>query len=167
MPHGQLTTVIPTPPLYSPSSTDAVAARRGNPLGVAGWAAVADALERVTSLTSLNGCGRYAAIRADGLREMKLGDTELGVWASLFLERSCATLTTLDVRCRAWCAQPQRAVAGGGGGHSRPAPVIRGFRPRQGLTWRAGRARRYLHILFLIDFNIIIPRCWFSFKMEG
>ena len=59
---------------------------------------MADALERVTGLTSLNGCDRYAAIRAGGLREMQLGGTELGVWAARFLERSAATLTTLDVR---------------------------------------------------------------------
>ena len=81
-----------------PFSRTPVAARRGNQLGVAGWAAVADALERVTSLTRLNGCGQYAAIRAGGLREMRLGGTELGVWAGRFLERSGATLTTLDVR---------------------------------------------------------------------
>jgi hypothetical protein len=74
---------------------------RGNQLGLAGWAAVADALERVTCLTSLNGCGQYAAIRAGGLREMQLGGTELGLWAARFLERSGATLTTLDVRCGA------------------------------------------------------------------
>jgi hypothetical protein len=79
-----------------------VAARRGNQLGVAGWAAVADALERVTCLTSLNGCGQYAAIRAVGLRELTLEkEWELGVWAVRFLERSGATLTTLDVRCGA------------------------------------------------------------------
>ena len=73
--------------------------RRGNQLGVAGWAAVADALERVTCLTRLNGCGDYAAIRAGGLRELYLYGTELGVWAARFLERSASTLTTLDVRC--------------------------------------------------------------------
>ena len=61
---------------------------------------MADALERVTSLTRLNGCGQYAAIRAGGLREMTLSkEWELGVWAGRFLERSGATLTTLDVRC--------------------------------------------------------------------
>jgi hypothetical protein len=60
---------------------------------------VADALERVTSLTSLNGCDKYAAIRAGGLAKMKLGGTELGVWAAGFLERSGSTLTTLDLRC--------------------------------------------------------------------
>ena len=62
---------------------------------------MADALERVTSLTRLNGCGQYAAIRAGGLREMRLEDTELGVWAGRFLERSGATLTRLDVRWEA------------------------------------------------------------------
>jgi len=70
---------------------------RGCRLGVAGWGAVADALERVTSLSSLNGCGQYAAIRAGGLAELNLRGTELGVWAALFLERSAATLTMLDM----------------------------------------------------------------------
>ena len=71
---------------------------RGNQLGIEGWAAVSDALERVTSLTSLNGCGQYAAIRAGGLAELKLEkEWELGVWAARFLERSGATLTALDV----------------------------------------------------------------------
>jgi hypothetical protein len=60
---------------------------------------VADALERVAGLTCLNGCGQYAAIRAGGLLEMMLGGTELGLWATQFLERSGATLTRLDVRC--------------------------------------------------------------------
>ena len=60
---------------------------------------MADALERVTSLTSLNGCDKYTAIRAGGLRELKLdGKWELGVWATRFLERSGSTLTTLDLR---------------------------------------------------------------------
>ena len=59
---------------------------------------MADALERVTGLTRLNGCEHYAAIRAGGLRELDLSGTELGVWAAQFLERSAATLTTLDVR---------------------------------------------------------------------
>jgi hypothetical protein len=72
---------------------------RGNKLGVAGWAAVTDALEAVTSLTSLNGCNQYAAIRAGGLREMNLGGMELGLWVGRFLERSASTLTKLDVRC--------------------------------------------------------------------
>ncbi len=79
-----------------------VTAYRGNQLGLAGWAAVADALERVTALTSLNGCGQYAAIRVGGLRELTLKkEWELGVWAARFLERSGATLTWLDVRCGA------------------------------------------------------------------
>jgi hypothetical protein len=74
---------------------------RENPLGVAGWAAVADALERVTGLTSLNGCGDYAAICAGGLEELKLNkEWELGVWAGRFLVRSARTLTKLDVRYR-------------------------------------------------------------------
>jgi hypothetical protein len=76
-----------------------IAVGRGNQLGVAGWAVVTDALEHVTSLTSLNGCCQYTAIRAGGLAELKLNETwELGVWAARFLERSASTLTTLDVR---------------------------------------------------------------------
>ena len=59
---------------------------------------MADALERVTSLTSLNGCDQYAAIRAGGLANLELEGTELGVWAARFLERSCDTLTELDFR---------------------------------------------------------------------
>ena len=74
---------------------------RENQLGVEGWAAVSDALKRVMSLTSLNGCGQYAAIRAGGLAELELKqEWELGVWAARFLERSGATLTALDVRWR-------------------------------------------------------------------
>ncbi len=78
-----------------------VSVHRGNQLNVAGWAAVADALERVTSLTSLNGCGQYGGIRAGGLRELKLNkewELPVGVWAARFLERSGATLTVLDLR---------------------------------------------------------------------
>jgi hypothetical protein len=72
---------------------------RGNRLGVKGWAAMSDALEAITSLTCLNGCDQYAAIRAGGVTEMRLGGTELGVWAARFLERSASTLTSLDIRC--------------------------------------------------------------------
>ncbi len=59
---------------------------------------MSDALERVTSLTSLNGCEQYVAIRAGGVAEMALNDKELGVCVSRFLERSASTLTKLDVR---------------------------------------------------------------------
>jgi len=70
---------------------------RGNRLGVAGWASVAEALARGTRLTSLNGCGQYAAIREGGLQELKLDKKwELGMWAVRFLERSESTLTRLD-----------------------------------------------------------------------
>ena len=72
---------------------------RGNQLGIAGWTALAEALECVTSLTSLNGSDQYAAIRAGGQAELDLGGTELGVWATRFLKQSASTLTTLDVRC--------------------------------------------------------------------
>jgi hypothetical protein len=72
--------------------------RRKNLLGSVGWIAVTDALEMVTSLTSLNGCDLYTAIRRGELAELNLKNTELGVWAARFLERSASTLVTLDVR---------------------------------------------------------------------
>ncbi len=68
---------------------------------------MADALEAVTSLTSLNGCDQYAAIRKGGMRELTIRnmseDKELGVWAGMYLERSASTLTELDLRCLALC----------------------------------------------------------------
>ncbi len=73
---------------------------RGNLLSCSGWLAVADALEQVRCLTRLNWCGEYGAIRAGGMREMLLGETELGVWAARFLERSGSTLTRLHLRCQ-------------------------------------------------------------------
>jgi hypothetical protein len=71
---------------------------RGNQLGVAGWKEVADALEHIPSLTSLNGCTDYEAIRKGGVKKMELEETELGLWAARFFERSAKTLTMLDVR---------------------------------------------------------------------
>ncbi len=59
---------------------------RRNQLGFTGWSAVADAIEHVTSLTSLNGCDHYAAIRAGGVAKMELRNTELGMWAARYLE---------------------------------------------------------------------------------
>ena len=73
--------------------------RRGNALGPAGWTAVADALERVTCLTSLNGCDRCAAIRVGCQTEIMLGGTKLGVWAARYLPHSASSLTRLDIRC--------------------------------------------------------------------
>ncbi len=64
-----------------------------------GWTAVADALERITTLTSLNGCDRVAAIQAGGQAEIMLGGTELWLWAARHLWRSASSLTRLDVRC--------------------------------------------------------------------
>ena len=76
---------------------------RGNQLGDAGWTAIANALERVTSLTSLNGCDEFREMRAGGLQHLELEhDWELWGWASLFLERSASTLTWLDVRSQGW-----------------------------------------------------------------
>ena len=71
---------------------------RENQLGVSGWNVVADALERVPSLTSLNDCTNYAKIRKGGLKNMFLEGSELGLWATRFFEKSAKTLTTLDIR---------------------------------------------------------------------
>ena len=82
---------------------------------------MAEALERVTTLTSLNGCDQYTAIRSGGVREMRLNGKELGVWVARFLERSASTLTVLDVR---WAASPserggcEREERKGGGGEA-------------------------------------------------
>jgi hypothetical protein len=76
-----------------------VAVRRGNKLGLAGRVALARALDRITSLTSVNGCDQYAAIRKGGLAELKLdGEWELAVAAGRYLPRSGSTMTRLDVR---------------------------------------------------------------------
>ncbi len=59
-----------------------------------GWAAVDEALEGITSLTSLNDFP-YAtcrAIRAGGQTEMLLEGKELGVWAVRYWARSASTL---------------------------------------------------------------------------
>ena len=70
-------------------------------MGPAGWTAIADALEAVTSLTSLNDCPDYAAIRAGGQTELALkGDLELGLAVARYLPRSAESLTSLDLRCR-------------------------------------------------------------------
>jgi hypothetical protein len=82
--------------LNQPSS---VAVRRGNQLGFGGRVALADALDRITSLTSVNGCDQYAAIRQGGLAELKLdGEWELAVFVVRYLPMSCSTMTRLDVR---------------------------------------------------------------------
>jgi hypothetical protein len=71
-------------------------------MSVVSWAALSDALERITSLTSLNGCGQYCAILFGGMEELTMvREWELGVWAVRYLERSAATLTRLDLRCGA------------------------------------------------------------------
>ncbi len=72
-------------------------------MDASGWAAVADTLESITSLTCLNDCFEYAAIRAGGLAVMNMYSTyELGGWVPFmapFLERSAGSLTHLNVRC--------------------------------------------------------------------
>jgi hypothetical protein len=75
------------------------ASRRRNGMDAAGWTAIADALEGVTSLTSLNGCAAYAAIRAGGQTELLLKGMELVVAVARYLPRSAHTLTALDLRC--------------------------------------------------------------------
>ncbi len=64
-----------------------------------GWTAIIDALEAVTSLTSLNGCDSYAAIRTGGQTRLELGGSELGIAVARYLPRSADTLTELDLRC--------------------------------------------------------------------
>ena len=73
---------------------------RDNRLSVAGWAAVVDALEFFTSLTSLNDCDLYSAIRVGGETDINLLDTDLALWAAPFLERSASSLERLNF----WCA---------------------------------------------------------------
>ncbi len=77
-----------------------MSACRKNQLQDAGWTAVANALVGVTSLTSLNGCDQYKAIRHGEQTEMMLGGTELGVAVARYLPLSSSTLTALDIRCR-------------------------------------------------------------------
>ena len=62
---------------------------------------MADALEAAPFLTSLNGCNQYAAIRAGGMEDMQLQNTDLALWAVLFLERSASSLTNLSLKCSA------------------------------------------------------------------
>ena len=71
---------------------------RGNQLDVAGWNEMANALDHIPSLTSLNECTDYAAIRKGGVKKMELDETELGLWAARYFEKSATTLTMLDVR---------------------------------------------------------------------
>ena len=73
---------------------------RGSGVDGAGWTAMADALEAVTTLTRLNGCDRYEAIRAGAQSEVALdGKWELAVAVARYLPRSGATLGRLDLRC--------------------------------------------------------------------
>ncbi len=93
---------------------------RENQLDVACWTSLSEALEQVTSLTSLNGCDQYAAIRDGGLAEIKLlKEWELGIWAARFLGRSASSLTKLDLRCEGCETGKQHAlhcaIAGWGG----------------------------------------------------
>ena len=98
---GRATLIFDQCPAFDePAHLPPCSPSRKNQLGFAGWASMADALEGATSLTSLNGCDLYSAIRAGGLVELRLiKEWELGLWAVRFLERSASTLTMLDVRC--------------------------------------------------------------------
>ena len=90
-------------------------------IDAAGWTAIADALEAVTSLTSLNGSPLYAGIRAGGQRELALAGTELTVAMARYLPRSADSLTALDLRWGRRC--PQRGAAQGrAAGRSLQAP---------------------------------------------
>ena len=71
---------------------------RYNRLGLAGWGAVMDAVEGITSLKSLNKFDGYAAIRTGGVKEADLHSKELGVAVARFLPRSAETLLELDLR---------------------------------------------------------------------
>ncbi len=75
--------------------------RRKNHVEAAGWTAIADALEPITSLSSLNKYSFYTAIRAGGQRELALSGTALAVVAVRYLARSADSLTALDLRCLA------------------------------------------------------------------
>ncbi len=68
-------------------------------LGTDGWTAIADALEGITSLTSLNQGLMCRDIREGGKSKLLLNNKELGVWAGRYLPRSASTLTMLDLRC--------------------------------------------------------------------
>jgi hypothetical protein len=97
-------------------------------VGAAGWTAIADALEAVTSLTSLNGCDRYAAIRAGRQTELALcGEMELGVAVARYLPCSADSLTKLDLRCprrpRAAIPSLARGADEARGGRAPPGPA--------------------------------------------
>ena len=59
---------------------------------------MADALEELKFITSLNGCAFYPAIRMGGLKELDLDETELGIVVARYLPCSCSTLMRLDLR---------------------------------------------------------------------
>jgi len=82
-------------------------------VGAAGWTAIANALEGITSLTSLNGCALYPVIRAGGIAELQLEPaTELCIAVARYLPRSASTLTKLDLRSNALGPGGGTAVAG-------------------------------------------------------
>ena len=79
---------------------------------MAGWSAIMDALEKITSLESLNEYSGYRSLKAGGLAELDLAGKRLGVAAARVLSKSANTLTTLNLRCcvvdfwklaRLWC----------------------------------------------------------------
>ena len=72
---------------------------RDNELGVVGWRAVMAALEGCTALTSINGVA-CSGLVAGALTDLQLGSKEEGFALSFvrYLERSCSTLVSLDMR---------------------------------------------------------------------
>ena len=74
-------------------------AHRQNLVDMAGWMAIAEALEAVPSFKFLNGHDDYTAIRTGEIREMNLSGTELGIAVLRYLPRSAGTLTKPILRC--------------------------------------------------------------------
>ncbi len=126
-------------------------------LGFEGRVAVADALDRITSLTSVNGCNQYAAIRKGELAELKLhGEWELAVAVARYLPRSGSTLRRLDVRCVAL----ECRVWGRNGGrldarhcYARACSVRTCIVLLEWLVGLAGRQHRTRSVVGLVSFN--------------
>mmetsp|Transcript_4272 Transcript_4272/g.12217 ORF Transcript_4272/g.12217 Transcript_4272/m.12217 type:complete len:691 (+) Transcript_4272:5563-7635(+) len=75
---------------------------RTNRIGAQGWQFLSDALLKLESLEEVNGWDRYAGLRRGGISELAAGGmlAKHGVGVGLvvqLLEKSCATLTYLDL----------------------------------------------------------------------
>ena len=55
-------------------------------------------LERLTGLTSLNGCKKFQQILAGSIVELDLEGTEIALAIGRFLPRSASTITSLDLK---------------------------------------------------------------------